>query len=53
MKKFALLTLAAALAFPPALVPAAAQARSVKWTCVPMSPATPWIQTCYPSTNRP
>ena len=30
-----------------------AQARSVKWICVAVDPSTPWIQICYPSTNRP
>jgi hypothetical protein len=30
-----------------------AQAKSVKWVCYAPDPTTPWIQICYPTTNRP
>lgn len=29
------------------------EAKSAKWSCIALDPATPWIQTCYSSSNRP
>lgn len=53
MKKLALLPIVAILAIATTLSPTIVQAKSVKWSCVAVSPSTPWIQICYPSTNRP
>lgn len=51
--KPALLALFAALIIAPSLVALPVQAKSVKWHCVALDPATPWHRTCYPSTTRP
>ena len=53
MKKLALFPILAALAFSACIAPTLVEAKSVKWSCVALDPNTPWVQTCYPSTNRP
>lgn len=53
MKKLALFPIVAVLAVSACMTATVVEAKSVKWSCVALDPNTPWIQTCYPSTNRP
>ena len=53
MKKLVLFPIVVALAVSACMSATIVEAKSVKWSCVALDPNTPWIQTCYPSTNRP
>lgn len=53
MKKPALPSIIAALAFATATSPAIVQAKSIKGHCVALDPGNPSVQTCYSSTSRP
>ena len=52
-KKLSILSIAIVSFMMPLMAAGAVEAKSVKWSCIALDPATPWVQTCYSSTRRP